>query len=133
MHWRVETGIRNYLGRVGQDLDVIEAWLMGGRSETNGLEVELAVVILDGFRVDALQRHVAFTHLETGVVVTPYPIPLSEWLDPSRHRHPKLIPAIKAEGIQIADISPGTVEISSKSSGIMRQRASASSPLASLA
>lgn len=100
MHWRVETGIRNYLARIAAEVDVVEAWAIGGRSN----EVEVALVIAGDIEEAALQRHVAKTHLETGVVVTPYPIPITEWLDPSRHRHPRLIHAIRAEGIQIVSL-----------------------------
>jgi hypothetical protein len=130
MHWRLESGIRNYLARIAAEVDVVEAWAIGGRSSN---DVEVALVVAGGFDEASLQRHVAKAHLETGVVVSPYPIPIDEWHEPSRHRHPRLIHAIGAEGIQIAGAGSGMVEISSKSSGIKAQRDAAPSPLAILA
>lgn len=132
MHWRVETGIRNFLERVGQDLDVLEAWMIGGRANAAAIEVEVAIVI-DGHGHDGIEKHSAMAHMETGVMVVPFIVARHEWETPSLHASPALILAIKAEGTQIAGIGSGAAEISSNSEGIICQRASASSPFESFA
>jgi uncharacterized protein len=98
-----------FLARIEADYPVTEAHLYGSRARGDAgpeSDADLAI-ILNGPKgrtasVAADMAGSAFdVLLETGVLVSPFPIWVDDWHDPSAHTNPWLIANIKREGIAL--------------------------------
>ena len=98
-----------FLAGVRTRYPVVEAWLYGSRARGTAREdsdVDLALVI-DGeiastSSVAADMGNESYDVLDaTGLYVSPLPIRLAHWRDPSRHSNPFLLANIRREGIAL--------------------------------
>ncbi len=101
--------VEAFLARIAGDYPIVEAWLYGSRARGDARpdsDADVAV-ILSGSKGRALEvgpemAGEAFdVLLETGVLVSPLPIWIEDWVDPSHHNNPWLIANIKREGLPI--------------------------------
>lgn len=96
-----------FLAGVRARYPIVEAWLYGSRARGTAREdsdVDLALVI-DGeiastSSVAADMGHESVDVLDaTGLYVSPLPVRLAHWRDPSQHSNPFLLANIRREGI----------------------------------
>ena len=101
--------VEAFLARIAGDYPIVEAWLYGSRARGDARpdsDADVAVVLsgpkgqtssvaaeLGGFAFDEL--------LATGILISPLPLWMQDWEDPSGHTNPWLIANIKREGVRI--------------------------------
>ena len=98
-----------FLAGVRTRYPVVEAWLYGSRARGDAREdsdVDLALVIEGEIeRTSNVAGDMATETIEvldaTGLYVSPLPIRLAHWRDPSLHSNPFLLANIKREGIAL--------------------------------
>lgn len=105
----IRNSVTRFLARISGDYPVAGAWLYGSRARGDARaesDADLAVV-LEGPRGRASTVAVEMAAaefdvmLETGVLVSAFPIWVEDWINPDGHPNPYLIANIKSEGIAL--------------------------------
>ena len=106
---RTRNSVTQFLARISGEYPVAEAWLYGSRARGDAgaeSDADLAV-ILDGPRgkTSAVAVEMAAAEfdvmIETGILVSAFPIWIDDWNNPALHANPYLIANIKREGIAL--------------------------------
>jgi uncharacterized protein len=101
--------VTQFLARISGDYHIAGAWLYGSRARGDAgaeSDADLAV-ILEGPRgqTSAVAAEMAGAEfdimIETGVLVSAFPIWIEDWNNPAGHANPYLIANIKREGIAL--------------------------------
>lgn len=101
--------IELFLERIKGDYSIAEIWLYGSRARGNAdddSDADLAIV-LNGPKRRAVENLEGMIDaemgvlLETGRLVSPFPIALDDWQNPDQFSNPFLIANIKREGIRL--------------------------------
>ncbi len=99
--------IEMYLDRIADDYPIEEVWLYGSRARGDAKpdsDADLAIV-LSGPKQRTMTVALKMNDpaydvmLETGLIISAYPIWHEDWIDPEKHSNPWLIANIKREGI----------------------------------
>lgn len=101
--------VTRFLTRISGDYPVAGAWLYGSRArgDASGESDADLAVILDGPRgqTSAVAVEMAVAEfdvmIETGILVSAFPIWIDDWNNPALHANPYLIANIKREGIAL--------------------------------
>lgn len=99
--------VETFSQRVRQSYPVERILLYGSRARgdhRSDSDADIAVLLSGDKRrtMDVALEMTKLTHdilLDTGLVISPFPIWIEEWEYPSRARNPWLVRAIKAEGV----------------------------------
>ena len=101
--------IEMYLDRIADDYPIEEVWLYGSRARGDAKpdsDADLAL-ILGGPKGVTMSTAMALARpeyeilLETGILLSGFPIWKEDWLDPSGHSNPWLLANIKQDGIRL--------------------------------
>jgi predicted nucleotidyltransferase len=104
-----EKAIRRFLTLIEDRYDIAGAILYGSRARgthDQDSDADVAVLLKEEHRrfmtVKLDMVDTAFdVMLETGIIVSPYPILLEEWEHPENHSNPALLYAITREGVRL--------------------------------
>lgn len=106
---RTRNSVSQFLAQISGQYPVAGAWLYGSRARGDAnaeSDADLAV-ILDGprGRTSAVAVEMAAAEfdvmIETGILVSAFPIWIDDWNNPALHANPYLIANIKREGIAL--------------------------------
>lgn len=109
MDRNTEAAIRRFLELIASRYRMAGAILYGSRARgTHRADSDADVaVLIEGAQQRALPTALAMADaayevlLETGVNISPLPVPLDEWEHPDRHPNPALLRNIAREGVRL--------------------------------